>query len=148
MVTVLFISRKSPFDWAIRKFTWSEYSHVEKLCNDNLTIGANAFGGVKISRFENICKSSSKLASVEYPANFQLGFDWAKSQLGEKYDWGGVLGFPFRSEKWANDGKWFCSEFVYKFLSIGGYTPYREGVHNRITPQDLFKLNFKITKIK
>lgn len=45
--------------------------------------------------------------------------EWAESQIGKKYDFGGVLRFVTRWRK-QQDDKWFCSELVFQALKEAG----------------------------
>jgi hypothetical protein len=44
--------------------------------------------------------------------NYVKIMQWLWKQLGKKYDFLGLFGFLFRSDKWQNLHKWFCSELA------------------------------------
>jgi uncharacterized protein YycO len=47
------------------------------------------------------------------PEQLERAVAWAESQIGKKYDFGGVLRFVTRWRK-KQDDKWFCSELVFQ----------------------------------
>jgi hypothetical protein len=55
--------------------------------------------------------------------NVQDSIDFAKSQIGKKYDPLGIISLLLR-KKIEDKGKWFCSEFIASVLGIK-YKPWR-----------------------
>lgn len=53
------------------------------------------------------------------PEQLQRAVEWAESQIGKKYDFGGVARFITRWRK-KKDDKWFCSELVFQAFKEAG----------------------------
>lgn len=116
----------------IRWFTWSEYSHAAWLCEDGSVIEAWQGGGVRhvaslgaqhkagtpVDMFFVYGHGDNLLTTCQRNAveNFLL------EQVGEKYDYLGILGFLSRKRMEAHDA-WFCSELIFKALNHAGIYP-------------------------
>ena len=59
--------------------------------------------------------------SIEVTENQKKNIEsFLKDQIGKKYDFIGLLAFPFRMKKLAKNKRWFCSELVFEaFLRAG-----------------------------
>jgi len=84
---------------------------------------------------------------VEVP-NLWAATQWGSDQRGKGYDWAGAFGIPFlASDDWADDSRWWCSEFVFAMLMAGGLTLLDPDEKKRVTPNDLHILPFPKTAL-
>ncbi len=130
MITLQFSAQAKPGSWAIRKFTWSEYSHVDFVLPDGTLLGATGAKGVAIRPAEQY--SACDRFVVDAPASV---LDIAASQQGKPYDWPAILGFVTQ-HNWQQENAWFCSELVFWAFNQAGCPLLRAPKH-RITPRDL-----------
>lgn len=132
----------------IRLVTWSNFSHVDIVLEGGSILGAEAGKGVSKGDFDRQVRKASKAVTVEIPVlDLQAAIAFAKSQKGKPYDWLGVAGIGLHRD-WQEPSKWSCAEFVAATLAKGGYSPFDAKFHHRITPQDLFMLNFTKVSVK
>lgn len=130
MITLQFTAQHSPTSWLIRKFTWSDYSHVDFVLPNGQLLGASSNGGVAIRPAGRY--SAKDRFVVDAPASV---LDIAASQLGKPYDWPAILGMATR-HNWQNDQAWFCSELVF-WAFKQAHSPLLNAPKHRITPRDL-----------
>lgn len=135
MIKLFFSDNHLPVSYAIKLLTWSEYSHVGFILNDNVVLDSTfTAGGVKIRSFDEIKKHSSRILIREYPRISSDSINWAKSQIGKPYDFTAIIGIPFR-RNWQEEDRWFCSELVAWACEKAG-TPIVNKEKWRVTPQD------------
>jgi len=68
----------------------------------------------------------------------QLAISFALDNIGARYDWAWILLFLGRPNLGVSyDNKWFCSEFVTRFLEIAKVIPKQRQLHS---PGSLFTL--------
>lgn len=147
-MTLLFTRRRHLGSWLIRLVTWSEYSHVDIIINDSFALGAIAGKGVTIRRIDDVLAISSKATLMELPdIDGRKVVDFLEKQLGKPYDWSGILGI-WAHRNWQEDDSWSCAELVAAASAAGGYSPFDSKFQHRITPQDLFMLNFAKKRLK
>lgn len=131
-VWLRFITDPGISSWAIRWFTWSEWSHVDLVLRDGRFLGARIDGGVRIRPHDYITPSVFRYAYVEVPDPRRI-YGWATSQIGKPYDWRAIAGFLPRAN-WHNPHAWFCSELV-----AGAFEQARQPIidaeTSRVTPQ-------------
>jgi uncharacterized protein YycO len=130
MITLQFSAQAKPGSWLIRKFSWSDYSHVDFVLPDGTLLGATGSKGVAIRQPD--AYSACDRFVVDAPASV---LDIAASQIGKPYDWPAILGFVAQ-HNWQDENAWFCSEFVFWALNQSGVALLRAPKH-RITPRDL-----------
>lgn len=119
----------------IRWQTWSNYSHAALVLPDGSIVEAWHRGpgvrkkqltdmkGVDIFSVKGLTAEQSKIAK---------GF--ALDQIGQKYDYFGVLRFLNR-RKVSDNGKWFCSELVYAaFKEAGVHLLSKDTDPSRVSP--------------
>lgn len=108
---------------------WGPWSHCG-IVHDGFVIESIALkGGVvatPMSEFEARV-SEWTLVGFDVP-DAEAGHRWAWGTLGSPYDWGGVLGIPFRERRWDRIGRWYCSEHVEAFLERCGLSRWRPGM--------------------
>lgn len=139
-ITIRFVTESDPVSLAIRLETWSQFSHVEFILDDNTALGAHAKGGVKIrpidyAKFTN--EERYKLTVTDQQKTDIL--DFAHKQVGKPYDFTDIAGILFHRD-WRTEDKWICSELVASAFEHGGfpllYAPIKF-VH-RISPAQLY----------
>lgn len=154
MIKLLFSANKSIFSRAIRMATWSDYSHVDFIFAEDgsdliarndygypapyrspVLLGAIAGRGVCLREMSKVIESSSRYAIAEVAVS-ETALNYALGQLGKKYDYAALLGFPMRSSI-ENQDKWFCSELVTWAIEMAGLELFNENTA-RITPRDLY----------
>lgn len=137
---IVFARRNTLGSWLLRFFTWSPYSHVGAIFEDNhgaplLVVHSTSPEGVHVTEWDkfseqyNVCE----VCEVSVP-NEDAAFDFLQSQIGKPYDWSAILGFIFRASDWERDDAWFCNELVEAALVAGGKRRFRESLA-RITPR-------------
>lgn len=131
MITLQFSTQQKPGSWLIRKFTWSDFSHVDFVLPDGQLLGARGDGGVQIRRPEPFHRAAR--FTVDAPCYV---LDHAKSQIGKPYDWGAIMGFVVKHD-WQDKNAWFCSELVAWSFQAAGVPLLRSRELYRITPRDL-----------
>lgn len=68
---------------------------------------------------------------------------WGKKQHGADYDYAGALGIPLlMSEDWEDESSWWCSEFGFRQIWVGGTLLLDPDVHRRVTPAHMRMCNF------
>lgn len=131
--------------YLISWFTWSRFAHVELLFSDDVCISAVAPKGVikrtKASVIKNVSDYIIKEVSTT-PEQEAIIRAFAEKQVGKPYDWGAIIGLPFRG-KWDDDAKWFCSELCAAALEEAGIDVVDEPA-SRVTPRDLLILPYKV----
>ncbi|QIB08982.1 hypothetical protein GZ982_29990 (plasmid) [Pseudomonas fluorescens] len=139
-VQVLFTRRRMIGSLLIRCVTWSAFSHVEIVVGDKV-IGANMFGGVTLAPLKARLEQSSYAALVHMPCPDACAVQSAAmSQIGAGYDYLGLLGILFRSDRWESKRRFFCSEFVAWAFNQAKAPLLRAEIGARITPQHLWML--------
>lgn len=132
---VIFSRRRSLGSLLIRAGSWwGPWSHCAIIdFKADQVVEAVAFEGVRTKRLSAFIKSASEtqIVFIECPRP-EDALAFAYSQLGKPYDYGGVLGFPFR-EPWHSENRWFCSEFLERSLMAGGRQRFRIDTP-RVTP--------------
>jgi len=145
---LLFTRRHHIGSWLIRMVTWSEYSHVDLVLDEDLLIGAIAGDGVVLAKAKDRLAISSRAVMMHIPVKeVDVSEAFAIGQLGKAYDWLGVIGIGLK-RNWQEDDKWSCAELVASVLAAGGQRPFDSKFYHRITPQQLLMLNFEKVRIK
>lgn len=134
---VIFGSRKKIGSLLLRFFTFSRWSHVGIVYGDSVVEAS-------ILRVRTIPLCEFKLEYPEWEmgdlpcADEAKARDYAYSRVGNLYDFGGLLAFPFRLRNWQASSRDFCSELPVCAAQVGG-TEYVRDVH-RVTPELLYQL--------
>jgi uncharacterized protein YycO len=132
MITLRFSGGLGVAGRVIQAATWSWCSHVDFVMADSRLLGAVPGHGVCIREPE------ADAGRVEvYQADIP---DWAlayaTSQVGQPYDWAGVLGWVVHRD-WQEADSWFCSELIAWSCQSAGHPLVRADRAWRITPRDL-----------
>lgn len=119
----------------IRWQTWSSYSHAAIVLPDGYIVEAWHRGpgvrrkllkstkGVDVFNVKGLTEEQSAVAEK-----------FAMDQIGQKYDYFGVLRFLNR-RKVGDNGKWFCSELVYAaFKAAGVHLLSKDTQPNMVSP--------------
>lgn len=133
----LFFCRSNTISsWLIRLFTWSPWSHVAVVENDEFVIDATfKHGGVRRRALREVLAASSafELVEIELPEE-SAALTFLRAQIGKPYDWTAILGFIGRSH-WEEDDAWFCNELAEAAMVAGGRRRFRESLW-RLTPRN------------
>lgn len=134
---IVFSRSSNPFAAAIRAYPPSgPYSHCALyIPEERVFIEALASeGGVVYTSEEEFRDRASvyKAYKIEVPDR-KAGIDWAKSTLGDKYDWSFVFSIPFRVRDWQKEGAWACSEHCAILTRKAGLDIIAPGMHG-LTP--------------
>ena len=127
MITLQFGASNTPLSWLVRAATGSPWSHVDFVLPDGRLLGALPGQGVRI---HNQPDTRTIRLQVDAPPAV---LDWALSQLGKPYDWGGALSAGLRRD-WQQEDRWFCSELVMWAFAQERIRLLRTNDHHRITP--------------
>lgn len=109
--------------WLIQMQTRSVYSHAAMLVpgSPNRVIESREFRGV-----QHHTLTENEMRHIDWfaiPAmsdeQYLEAYNAAQSELGMPYDYWSVIRFVTKSPAREN-GRWFCSEFVFKFLADAG----------------------------
>ena len=125
----------------VKWWTDSIFDHVEICMGDRKVVGARPSGGVQvrdISKFESEkwCLARPAITLLDKDKDAIINF--ALSQVGKKYDFISLLGFPM-DRNIDNPNKWFCSEFVGKAFNVGNYPLIPRKSPNRIPPELIYQ---------
>ena len=138
---LIFSNSPLPLSLAIRAATWSEWSHVGIIIDDNRVVDATyTHHGVKVRTIDSFIKSSHEWTIVEVDVGDAAAIIRAAlTQVDRPYDVTGLFGILFRNYRWNEDDSWFCSELVAYAMWKGG-TPIVGPSYNwRVTPQKVWK---------
>jgi len=61
------------------------------------------------------------------------------SQIGRKYDWLGILGFPLRNWKLESKNRWFCSELIFAAFKQAGVELLKNTHPSEVSPRLFLK---------
>lgn len=136
-ILVRFVTEDDIISAAIRRQTWSAFSHVEFITDDMKALGAHHEGGVQIRALDSDkftkeewyaipCTNDQKIAAMTF----------ALQQVGKPYDTEAIFGMLVRKD-WSNSNAWFCSELVTAAcLHAGIIILHITDNVDRITPRD------------
>ena len=142
---VLFCTSTLPGAVLIRAVTWSSWSHVA-LVLDNGNVIEATYPKVREVPLEIILHNHKKWVIVDIPTDDdKLIEEYARSQVGKPYDITALLGILVHRQ-WTDEDSWFCSELVANSFTKGGFSLFREETIHRITPQNLWMLNYPIIR--
>lgn len=144
-INLLFTRNKKIGSILIRGITWSEWSHVEIMTDEQTVIGANIPVGVVEVSLEERLSHCTEHQIVRVPVTEDIKrrvIEWARGQVGRPYDYLGLLSF-FAKHDLNDDRSWFCSELVAAAFEHGGAPIFWPGSTYRITPQDIYMLPYE-----
>jgi hypothetical protein len=108
------------FDWLIRKWTRSPYSHCAVVFTFEggeqvLYEAQNGVGVVSRTVVADIDLRTSQWDHIDIPvsaASQEKVLDWCRGELGCKYDWRGMFWSQVLFIPREHPDKWFCSEYA------------------------------------
>ena len=122
---VLLFTGGDPIASIVKWQSRSHYSHAALLIpGTNRVIESYPFYGVRERELR--VKDWERIHAYEVPGMTPRMWDaacaFAENQIGSSYDWRSVLKFVTRTPAKEN-GKWFCSELVFKALEVSYLRP-------------------------
>jgi len=145
-VIVLYCSSRTPISWAIRAFTWSNFSHVGVLETNGKWVNEARYPRCRRVRLKTFLKDNGVVQPksencprpdlAEAWMRKQTGYDPAhpdRESEGLPYDLPAIFGFMFHRD-WTEEYSWFCSEFKTMAFIKGHSAPFMADALNRITP--------------
>lgn len=121
----------------MRTFMWSAWSHCGIIDTDGQVIEAAMFHGVRKRSLEAFKADASKWEVIEIPcADPEAVLRAARSRIGLKYDWLGVLALLVHIEL-QRDVMDFCSKLVAWAFQAAGFPLFRVEAW-RIMPRDIY----------
>jgi len=142
-VRVVFCRSNAIGSKIIRALTWSEWSHVAILLDDDTVVEAT-WPKVRHVPLATLLASHTEYAIVRYHGGVSVA-DAALSQVGKPYDVLALFGFLVH-RNWQSTGKWFCSELVAWAFNEGKYPLFNSDNIFRVTPQNIWMLFGKIVR--
>lgn len=136
-MTLLRFTRGTGFGGAFVRFTtFSDFAHVGFKLDDGTVLDACPGLGVSIRQADD--DETTEYWDVAAPkATIAEAVDWAKTQIGKRYDWLSIAGLFIRRD-WHKNNAWDCSEFVTAAFDYVHWPLIRDsGKYDRITPRDL-----------
>lgn len=141
---LIFTNSNKIGSFLIRWVTWSKYSHVALLINDNEIAHAD-FSGVHVEPIQDLQNRSKEWMIVEYEYDHaEEAIKACLEQLGKPYDYTGIIGILLRNVDLQDDSKWWCSEYIAGGCKKVGEPLFQEEYMSRITPQHLLMLPHKV----
>lgn len=135
-LAVIFSRRHTLGSMFLRVAQWSAWSHCAVVDGEEV-IEASAYHGVRVRPLAEFLAESSRHEVIQLPCNYpEITIAAARSQVGKRYDWAGVVGIGFRRH-WQNQNRYFCSELVAWAQVQAGPALFRADAH-RLTPRDLY----------
>ena len=131
----------------IRWWQWGfPYTHIA-YCFDlsdptDPTVVEAWWGGVRKGWFSEVHTPGTEFAvySVKVSeAQKELIEIFLKDQLGKKYDWLGILGFPLRNWRLERKTRWFCSELVFTAFQRAGVELLKNTHPSEVSPRLFLK---------
>lgn len=116
MIALTFTRTEGHYGKLIRWFTKSEYNHVMITWHDTtyeadmkrgVISPADSASAVRLEHF----RIRTNVSGIEIAQAHQ----WLKAQVGQPYDWLGILG-QIVSRPWASTRGWYCSRLATRLL--------------------------------
>lgn len=113
--------------WLIRLGSWWEpWSHVGIVTDENTVIEARMWQGVVETPMADFLDRCTAWEVVDRPAPYGgSGIEWARKQVGSRYDVGAILAFITR-KKWSAKRAWMCVELAETALIVAGLHRFRK----------------------
>lgn len=138
-VQIIYTRNWLPGSLLIRLLTWSRWSHVALVVNDQV-IEAAIGVGVRRRPLEELVAASSAWSIQALPVRDASALIAAvESQIGMPYDYLGALGIALRGN-WQECRAWFCSELIAWAADHAGSPWFRRERIRRVTPEHLWML--------
>lgn len=110
---IVFASDWYPAGLVIKLFTLSRWSHVGIIDSDHV-IETTLLTGCTRTPVDEWKKKHKKyhFAEIDCPRGVPAALEFARAQVGTKYDWRGIIGLAVRKSEFQQKHEWFCSELV------------------------------------
>jgi hypothetical protein len=136
---IRFMTAPGFVSWAIRRATFSEFSHVEIETDRGTFIGAHSSGGVQ-ERPGDYSKPSfeRRYAIPVTPEQHGLIMAFAEGKIGTAYNFEDIAGLLIHDNMTSPD-RLICSQFVFQAALAGGIQLLNvlPGYSNLVTPETL-----------
>lgn len=133
---VIFTNSRMPLAPVIRAVTWSKFSHMALLFDDNKKILHADMHGVRIEETKALQARSKNWMIVDYKCDRPDDLiNACMTQLGKPYDFTGIIGIAIRDVNLQDTGKWWCSELPAYGAVASGQPFFQDEYMSRITPQ-------------
>jgi hypothetical protein len=143
---MIFTNSKKPAAPLIRFVTWSQFSHVAVMIDDDTIVHAD-FKGVRVEPIKDLQDRSDNWMIVEYECeNPQDVISACLTQVGKPYDFTGLVGIIIRDIDIQDDSKWWCSELPMYGSAAAKWPTFNLEFIHRLTPQHWLMLPHKIIK--
>jgi uncharacterized protein YycO len=142
VLTAVFSRRWGITSFLIRLFSWGgQWSHVGIYDRNTGTVIEASYKGVREISLGEFIRNASKVDLVDYECpDVPKALEFARSQIGEPYDYLGILGFVVREPLYnKKSNKWFCNRLFEESLKAGGRDRFRED-SGRITVYQSYKV--------
>lgn len=118
---IRFVTDHDFVSWAIRKVTFSEFSHVELVTDEGTYIGAHARGGIKerVDDPDDLPTFERRYSLPCTQAQKDKIFAYARSKIGTKYNFRDIFGLLIHSN-FSSPNRLICSMFVFEAALAGG----------------------------
>ncbi|PJK01444.1 hypothetical protein CO615_03975 [Lysobacteraceae bacterium NML75-0749] len=136
-VTLIFTRSGKIGSRLLRLILGSRWSHCGIVTPDGTVIEAQMRGVIERPLADMLAESKRhEYVNVPCPVADAV-IAAARSQLGKRYDWLGLLGYGLRSSRVQDAERWFCSELVAWAFAYSGYPLMRSSAW-RISPPMLY----------
>lgn len=132
-VKLIFAKGKHPYSYLVRLRYQSRWSHVGIIIGDEVWEAADKIGVQPIPLAKFIERYGESRVEVHEALALPGWKERALSQRGKEYDFWGAAGIGFGTRKWADDDKWWCSEYMGYVLG----TVRKERIE-RLSPEHIF----------
>lgn len=140
MIKLLFTAKHAIGSYIIRAATWSSWSHVAFVTEDNMVIESIGFKGVRKVTLGEAITGCHKHAVVEFRAGDSKRLEAVlDTQVGKSYDYLGAVSIGLH-RNWQHDDKWICSELIAWGLDKIGEPLFRSDKISHVSQEDFWRL--------
>lgn len=120
LLRMRFITTGGFVSWAIRRATFSEFSHVELITEAGGYIGAHDRGGVQERPADYCAPTFERRYGVPVAEEqYDRVMLYARQAIGTPYNFKDIAGLLFH-ENWSTSHRVICSMFVFQAMAAGG----------------------------
>lgn len=141
-LTTVFSRRVGIGSFLIRLLSWGgQWSHMGIYDRSTGTVIEASTKGVREIPLGEFIRNASKVDFVDYDCpDPDSALKFARDQLGESYDYMGLVGFVVREPLYdKKNKKWFCNRLFEESIKVGGRDRFRENT-GRITVYQSYKV--------
>lgn len=134
-IRFMFTNSKFSFSPIIRVFTWSEFSHMAIIIDDETVLHSD-LNGVRLEKIKSLQERSTSWMIAEYECERPHDLiNVCMTQIGKPYDYLAWIGILFRHINLKDNSKWVCSELPEYGAWLSGQSFFYREFNHRITPQ-------------